>query len=366
MPAQKAKSVLGKLGAKVGTAVAAHKDDPIQVGNMDLPAGINGVAQLVECKFDEYKTGANKGKLYFTATGIVKTPTEHNGMKVEGLRTNIQEIISDTPTRTRKTIDEHVAWICNAMKLLGGPEFLDDIDPENAGEALEEKAAALKAAAPHFYFKTYKFEKREKGHPQYNPQYDGPNAPEPRVQHGWLASCDEIAAESNGEVVDNTAAEEAVDEPQVEETSAEETTDLEALGAAADGGDDDAAAKLAELATAAGFSKKKIEGADSWAALAAEVAEKTGDGAEAVEAETVEEEIVEEEAERVVKKGEVFNYQPLDPTTKKPKINKAKKPVFISVEVLASDAAKKVVTIKDLDGGKAQYKNVPWDKLIDV
>ncbi len=69
MPPVKGTSKLAaKYGAKLDQAVKAHAQDETDYGFIRLPPGIvNGIAQLTKCYFDEYKTGKNKGEMYFRA-----------------------------------------------------------------------------------------------------------------------------------------------------------------------------------------------------------------------------------------------------------------------------------------------------------
>jgi len=86
-----------------------------------LPAGIEGgIAKLVDCKFLQVAAGKqNAGKDMFFAAGIVVSPSEYDGINLIGLRTQISEPLYDTPTRSRKTKDEHVEWVMNQLKMLG-------------------------------------------------------------------------------------------------------------------------------------------------------------------------------------------------------------------------------------------------------
>ena len=109
MAAQQVKSLLmQKLGADF---VKAHEENknvkPEPSG--ELPGGIRqGVARLVQCKIVEIKKGDNVEKLMFYASGSVVAPREHNGIPIYGLFTSITEPIYNTPTRTRKTVSEHI------------------------------------------------------------------------------------------------------------------------------------------------------------------------------------------------------------------------------------------------------------------
>jgi hypothetical protein len=301
----------GKLGAAGQKAVATHKDDETKFpGGGSLPSGIeNGIAQLVECKFDQFKNGDNTGEYYFMAAGVMLAPTTHDGVPIAGLRTQLgPEPLCATPKSAgRKTVEEHIAWVLNEFRKLGVDTSGLTIDD------LESTAEALKQEAPTFRVRTWK------GKP--TPQY-----PDPRVNEQWRGAC-EFDGEVAPPVEDHTAAEpEAVEE---EAAAEEEAVDLTALGAAADGGDGDAAAQLEELANAAGIDPEKIE---SWAEVAAML-----EGGEEAEAAPEEEEVVEE---AIPAKGEIWYYKP-------PKAKKA-----VECEISAVFEKSKKVNLKNLDSGE--------------
>lgn len=262
MPMQSSKSgLLGKYGDKLKKAAEAHKDDPVEYGNMGLPAGIEGgVAQLNECKFTQIKAGKqNAGEYVFYASGIVMSPEIHNGVGIKGLRTQISEPVYDTPTRSRKTIDEHVKWIQNIMKQLGaGPESL-------GAEDLETTAAALKEAAPCFRFRTWKGAVATEG------QYKGK---EPMVNHQWNGICectdeaDETAGVTEPAAATATAPPPPAAAPEAQAPATDPIAELEALAELADGGDTDSMEDLKAKALAAGLTEEFIAtGAATWAAV---------------------------------------------------------------------------------------------------
>src|SRR5690349_21501065 len=123
MPKQTAKSDLfKKLGDKGKAAVREAQTVEVSYDNFgDLPPGINnGVARLVDCKFTQIAEGKqNAGEFMFYAAGVVVAPKEHEGIPVEGLRTQISEPLFDTPTRSRKTVADHLKWIYNELGKLG-------------------------------------------------------------------------------------------------------------------------------------------------------------------------------------------------------------------------------------------------------
>ena len=272
--------LVSKLGAKLSKAVETHKGDETKFsGGAELPAGIeNGIAKLVLCKFGTYEKGDNKGEFYFMAQGVIVAPSKHEGIPIVGLRTQLgPEAICETPKASRKTVDEHVAWVLNEMRKLG-------VDTSELGaDDLESTAEALQSSDVHFRFRTWQGEATK--------EY-----PNPRVNHQWGGAVDYAPDEDSDsdDVVDDT--EEASDEvEEVEEESSEET-DFDALGEAADGDDEEAQATLTSLAEAAGLDPTDAESYPDWATLAATLKEGVGEE-EAEEEEEEEEEEVEEEAE---------------------------------------------------------------------
>lgn len=396
--------LVSKLGMKARQAVEAHKNDETVIsGGGDLPAGIElGIAQLATCKFGVYEKGDMKGEYFFMASGIVISPKKHEGIPVQGLRTTIgPEPICETPNRSRKTVEDHIAWVLNEMRKLG-------VDTsELTADDLETTAQALQETKPHFRFRTWAGE----------PTKEYPN---PRTNHQWSGVVDyeEAEEEAEDEVVDNTEEEEAAEEEveeEVEETEeeeaseeAEEEVDYLELGRQADKKDTDAEAQLAEKALEVGIEQDDIDSAKNWVAVAkmviaaieasgeeeeageeeaedldalgaaadesdgdaidrlTQLAEENGldpnDGesypdwatlataigeAQGVEGEVEEEAEEEEAAEPAV--GEVWYYKPKG----------AKKAVECEVTLVG----KTTVNLKNLDDGKTVYKGVPFDQI---
>ena len=74
MPGQTVKSgFAAKVGAKVGAAVLKHANDAKKLpGGGELPEGIeNGIARLIDCRFDTYKEGKHKDEYYFLVAATV-------------------------------------------------------------------------------------------------------------------------------------------------------------------------------------------------------------------------------------------------------------------------------------------------------
>jgi len=251
------------LGNEGASAFDEHKADETKVpGGGSLPAGIdNGIAQLVECKFDTYKKGDMEGKVFFYAAGVVKSPKsikdeDGNVFVVEGKRTSIREPLCETEKRTRKTVSEHMAWILNQLRLLG---------VETKGLKFSQIQAAAKAlvkAGPHFSFRTWKGEKQTTG------PYAGQ---EPRVQETWEGACDfdEDESGSSVEVDEEPTADDLVGDSEevdsVEETG--EEVDWKEIAEKADSDDEEAATKLSSFALSKGINEDDINNAPSWVAV---------------------------------------------------------------------------------------------------
>lgn len=223
--------LISTYGDAIIKAGEAHRMDEVDFGgSIDLPAGINGgIAQLVDCKFDKFKTGKTVGQVFFYAAGIVVSPREHQGIQIEGMRTSIMEAIGNTPDRSRKTMDDHMGWVQNELKKLGvkDPEALRT-------RVIEATCASLARARPFFRFRTWKgrkqvlaqcddgkwrlFDEDEKGGRRLS---DGTGAwltqkqaeeanpwagRDPKIQQFWLGKCTYTPDTSPGRhVTDGTA-----------------------------------------------------------------------------------------------------------------------------------------------------------------
>jgi hypothetical protein len=396
MPPQKTTSgLLGKLGNRLRQAHDAHKGDTtVPESFNELPAGIvGGVAQLVDCQFKQIAAGKeNAGEYMFFARGVAKRPLEHNGKRVAGLGTMISEPMYETPTRSRKTLDEHLDWIYKQLRGLGVDTNEVDI------EDLESVAASLKEAKPHFKFHTWSGSKQEivktkdgkwtlvadgkpvlaNGKPRiYATEEQAKKANpyagrEPLVNHRWNGLIEFSDEETNGEagVHDATAApeEDTVDETAVaDDTAADEGSgdvgqSVEELVAIASGEETDesieARNKLKELAMEAGNSEEEVDAAESWEAVGEMVTAVGDDSAAEEEGEEAAEEAAEEEAPTEPSKGEIYGLRLIDPKTKKP----YKKP--IEVEVVSVDKKGKTILATNLET-KKQIKGIKWSLLLN-
>lgn len=350
MPPQQGQNISAKLAPLQG-AFMESKDKEMKVGNMELPGGIkNGVAQLVDCKLaivEPGKTGA--GQVYFYAAGVVLEPENVGKVRVKGLRTSITSPVTyATPTRARKTPKEHLDWVINELKKLGA----DMKQLKNVGN-LEAVCAALKKRKPYFNFSTQDSRITKE-------------RPDPMTFHNWYpAIADYVPGESNdAAVVDESA---VVDPDAVEPTDTEAPVDetisgdidLDALLASAN--DDDSPDQttsqetLRAHAMSLSVTEEQLDEAADWDAIVGLINEA---GTAPVDANAAA-----DEPEAVTwSKSDVALYQPIDPKTKKPKVDAKKKPVRVECEVLAVDKKKETVDLKDLDSGKV-IKAVPFDKL---
>lgn len=387
MPMQQGKSSLtSKIKPSAQEALRKNRDiPPIGDTGGSLPAGIeNGIAKLVDVHFGVYKEGKHVGEYFFMAAGIVVKPIEHDGVPIEGQRTQIgPEAVCDTleSTGKRKTQTDHLLWIQDQLKMLGAS------GPQVETGSLEATAASLtkmsttpveQGGSPiYFRFRTWKGKKATTG--PYKDQ-------EPRVQHVWGGlinlKADQGGVSTNG-VVDNTPSANGEantlgnpdDFPDQAATSTEQTPDggevpegqdeitLEELVAMAGGSPDDpnteaAGNQLTDLAKEVGVDEATIESAQNWQEVADLIT------AAQSESEGKSETEVAAEQQWSPKVGEAYRYQANDPKTKKPAINtKTKKPLLSDVEILEVDEKAQTVTLKNLTNTKIKYSKVPWASL---
>ncbi len=194
-----------KLGDRGRQAWEETKHEEAKLSNFgEMPPGVNGIAKLVDCKFDVVKAEKDKdraGEYYFYAAGIVVEPevfTDNKGNvhRLRGMRTSITCPMYDTPERQgRQTVADHVQWVQNQLKLLG-------VQADQIGvEDLEGTAAMLKESAEpgnqpvYFKFRTWAGNA--------TPQY-----PNPRTNHDWQGAVPDYTepeADPAAGVTDNTA-----------------------------------------------------------------------------------------------------------------------------------------------------------------
>lgn len=285
-----AKAGISGLAARLGEAgrkaFEEHKSDEMVVsGGGDCPPGIdNGVAQLVDIKFGEYETGDMRGKLYCYFAAVVVAPktitVEGCKLPCAGLRISNIEPICDTPTRSRKTISDHMGWIQNEMRKLG----LDTTGLK--WEQFEASAAALVSAAPFFQFRSWKSEP--------TPQF-----PNPRVNYTWGTEI----ADYQSDIDPDAGIVESTPEPTKTETKkstpAAKTTsapakgkkapieevpfgdDLDMTADKADKGDEDAKIWLTKKARELGYQDEDVENTADWSEVATMIQDKQEAGTDA-------------------------------------------------------------------------------------
>lgn len=319
--------LVGHLGSRGQAAYEKHKDDEVVYSRGgDLPAGVVGVAQLVDVHFGTYGKETNHaGDYFFYAAGVVVSPETHGGLRVQGLRTSHTEALCDTPESQgkKKTQEDHVSYMLNEFRKLGVepkdyPNFLQDVE--------ETIAPALVEAAPHFRFRTWSM--------------DGSDF----VNHDWQGVCDYDEEEESDGVVDGTAENDGTQVDPEDLEGDDVPLDRAALAALADEGDEDAQAKITELADAVGIDTDDYA---TWVEVDEAITATEGEeGEEEEEGEGVEEEKEDPE------KTEVWRYK--RPGTKK----------LTDYVVMTVSKVNKTVSLKSLDDQKS-FKNVPWSKLVN-
>jgi hypothetical protein len=334
MPATKgsAPAPLAKLKAKGGAkAFEAHKADETDYGmGGELPGGINGgVAELCDARIGAYKTGDRKDEPFIYLAAVVKSPTEHDGCEIRGMRTNLTLPLMDDPAGwgKAKTQDENIANALNELRKCGldtSALTLDDLPA-----ALE----GLKEAAPHIRFHTYASKPRS----DEDKKLDKQGKFKPRIYHNWdgLATSFTDNAEPGAGTTDNTA------EPGAEASDGDAGTssgdDYVALAEAADSGDDAAKIKLADALKAMGMSDADVDGLPDWKSAADLLAADAG-GGEATEAAAVE--------PWTPKVGEFYPFKA--PGAKK------------KVECKVTHVFKETMNLQDTTDPKKSYKGVKW------
>lgn len=344
----KKSSLFQKYGKKLVDSAQKHKDDPVEYGGFrSLPGNIkNGVAQLTECYFDQFKDDSDMkqadgskavGQYYLRCAATVLEPDfGPDGSPAKGLVTSVMIPICEKGVKRGKEIidfDMCIKKVQNQLKALGG----DDFDVSDLDVAVEALAATAAPENQHIFFRFTTSEM-----PARPPEY-----PNPRVFENWYerienyegaAGGDNPAPDANdqSEDGDTGGGNEAADEPSGVDYSAEEDLDVLVAGAGEAGNDnptdDETAAqeRLKQLAEEAGVAEDDVKNADDWQAVANLITSaKEGDTSEPEAAPP--------------KVGEVRHYFPLDSKNKP-----AKKPIEVKVLTIKGGKA----TVKDMDKGK--------------
>ena len=174
-PVQATTGVFDKLRSRLkGSGLAKRMaDTPIDWGKgQDPPPGIrNGIAQLIECKFDTYKTGEQlKGETYFRAAGVIISPDSVNfngtDCPAAGLQTVVMIPIVDRKDINGKVTSTAIDQLCEAVNEIRKLVYPQEIDPalaesvEGLGALCEmaktcgPKTPDGKSTGPYFFFST--------------------------------------------------------------------------------------------------------------------------------------------------------------------------------------------------------------------
>ena len=346
-----------KKASGLSGLLKSHASDETNYGTdfTDLPPGIKGgIAELIEAKIGNYQTGANEGEQFIYLAGVVRKPDVVQGVvrkmfkdgkvqivnvedvEVKGQRTSIMLPLCNTGEGKRaKTDDENVQNALNELRKLGGEDCTVTVEDDKTLIALLEE---LKDQGILFKFST-------------SDSTPTKEYPEPRVWENWFGAVDEDEAGLDDEEEEDPEEEEEVEEEAEEEEEGDDAEEdkipFEELGEAADTGDDEAEARLTELA---GENDLDPDEYPTWAELATALASPDLEGEVKGEEEEEEEEENSEEEADDPEKGEVYLYKP-------PKARKAKE-----IEVTAVFPGKKTCNVKQLEDGKV-HKSVSWDDL---
>ncbi len=368
MPAEKSKSdLIKKLGSRLDKAVRSHANDTTEYGIIQLPPGItNGIAQVKECTFGEFKEGtANAGQPYFRASAVVVEPQTvmYRGqeVKVAGLQTSIMIPMCDTVSQAGKEtpLEDNIKRIMNELRKLAGEEYTKGC---SGGVEMLSLAEGIESAQPYTYFSTTLAKKKNPADPDRIWENwhgsKGLESYEPGEPAGAMAAQDDLEAVDDDEPVASAKAPTKKAPSANGKTKApvqeefDEFQDLDSLVERADADDEAAIKALTDQAKKAGISKKVINDS-SYADLAKLIAGESVDEEETTE----EEEVVEDEPQESTgpQVGEVFSYRPVDKATKKP--GKA-----TEVEIIEIDEESQTCRVKILADGKI-LKGVPLGKL---
>lgn len=405
MPAQQASgSMVSKLGATLLQAHEAIKGNTtVPQVQMELPAGIqNGIAEIRSCKFMQVAEGKNNaGEWQFYASGVVKVPKAHNGIPVEGKRTFIIEPIYATPTRERKTIQDHMDHVYGLFRLWGvAPQTISAIDLRKDPQALDKLALAIEKAGIHIAFRTWAAQKQELRQHTDGKYYlfnEGDTAPvkgkgpyasetvakgqnpyagrDPMTNHQWgeRVPYEDNHASNGQHMTDNSAPPAAPSQPAPEPFNefgdAPEATahgpeaattpeplseDIDVLAEAAED-NNEARKRLKQLALEVGISEEVVNAAASWQDVAAMIhaattaTPDTPSGAPGSDAE--------ESWKPEI--GKVYGYSA---TVTNPKTKKKEKK-DVQCEVKTIDDEKLTVTAVNNADKKTLYKDVTWEQL---
>lgn len=373
----------GSLLTKYNTMdamVAKHAGDDTNYGIIQLPPGINnGVAKLTTgCKFGTFQTGKNQGETFARFEATVVRPltvmTKDGEVKVQGQYTSLMFPLCQTENQAGKvtTQEENVARFMNELRKLGV-----DTSGFKSRKDLEAAMAALGQVRPYVRFST-------------SASAVTPANPDPRVWENWHGiiedyepPADDDTEDGSGEVSPNppSPAPSVLARPKANGSPAPAATppkaattppkaapatkpapakkaapppaeafdefgDVDSLIEQAKADDAEAQNKVIEMCVAKGMDQDAAESEPSWDVLSAYL-KGEGEAPEAAE-ETG------EDGGWLPNVGDVFDYTPTDPKTKRP----GKK---VEVEIVEVDPKARTAKVKNLTTQKVYPAPVPLD-----
>lgn len=389
-PTVQKSNILAKLQGRLGGLAKKVGETPIEWGRgQDPPPGIrNGIAQLIDCRFDTYKSGDTlKGEPYWRASAVIIEPktviVDGAEIPCAGLQTALQIPIVDRKDASGKVTSRDVDQLYTAVDEMRKLMYPQEVDSKVVAteqglvllcEAVKKagpQTADGKPSGPFFYFSTSKKQSREyidaktkekkKSAEGVWQNWHGRKGLEdyvPSSNSDVTAGVEDNTGEAPAEEFNHADADGAVDEAAPET----EGNELEQLLEAAKSKDTAAQAHLKQLASEAGMSDEDF-GKASWDEVAVFLGGLSEDGDNDEEhSDTVEEPA----SEPTPSKGEVYVIDQVrkHPTTKKPV------KVKIKVEVLTVDEASRTVTAREAATKKpisdANKKPVrfPFDALL--
>lgn len=347
--------LMAKYGAKLDQAVRDHAGDETDYGFLRIPPGINnGIAQLRDCYFAQYKTGQYKDEYYCRMIGSVLSPESVNvqGQKVpsRGCITSQMFPCCDTKGKDSATGEEiiipqseNIARILNEFRCLGGEDFTAGA----TGADLEKLAQELQKAKPYFKFTTSPKKDQKTGQYDYNlPPWENwqgskglENYSPPEGATVAVNDQSSIPGQQQPPMVNiDTTPQQSNNGTGVEYSDNEDLDSL--LSRAKEDGPsaEQARTRLTEMAIAAGHSEDIIKATETWEEVVG---------------------LINSPIEGGEWKGpcvdEVYSYAPLD------KSKKPGKP--INCVVLMVDESAKTVTLRREDNERIVYKSVEWGQL---
>ena len=343
-----------------------YRDKPAESKGGMLPAGVRGIALLSGFKFDVKSDGFYQGKPFVAFRGVVKQCKDAQGNDYRGSLFYHEVVFADGRAwgkKPGKKAEVKVDEAMNNMKLLGAD--LSEATFDDWQDIME----TLIGDNTHFYFRTWSSEDtKDSKTPSRNPRV---NTEIIRKAENFVDDEETVTVVEDSETETNEeeqTEEEIGDEEAHDSTNGQPTEEQEqdyvALAAVADSTDKKKAAQAKEAAkviqSAAEEAGVDFESLGSWGEVAEAIVGTSQDDGEAQTED--QEEVTEEEPEEEAPpaRGDVFNYKPIDPKTKKP-VRKA-----VECEVIKVYGPKKKVDLKNLENNKTTYKDVDWEKLIAV